>query len=361
VLLSVVVPAYNEAAVLHATHRRLVDVLAAQDGAAFEVIYVDDGSSDGTPEVLRSLQRADGRVRVVRFSRNFGHQVAVTAGIAHASGDAIVVIDADLQDPPEVIPEMIARWRDGYSVAYGVRVAREGESTFKRWTAAAFYRLLNLISETAIPLDAGDFRLIDRKVADVLLAMPERDRFVRGMVSWAGFRQVAVRYRRAQRFAGETKYPLLKMLRFALDGLTSFSIRPLKLATWMGFASSACALAGIGYALSIRLFTERWVTGWAALFIAVLFVGGVQLLSLGVIGEYIGRIYGEVKHRPLYLVEERLGFDGAIEQRPARSTTRASRVPSKLARDGVGIRPADVAVIGPESHAVVSYGGREMV
>ncbi len=308
-LLSVVVPCYNEEEVLHTTHRRLVEVLARLEDLDFEVVYVDDGSRDQTPAILRQLQEEDDRVRVLRFSRNFGHQLAVTAGVDHASGDAVVLIDADLQDPPEVILDMVARWREGYHVAYGVRTDRPGESAFKLWTAKAFYRLMNRMSDTVIPLDTGDFRLMDRRVVKALQSMPERDRFVRGMVSWVGFRQIAVPYQRAPRLAGESKYPLYKMLRFALDGIASFSIAPLKLATWMGFAVSGLALLGIVYALFLRLFTSIWITGWTAIFISVLFMGGIQLISLGIIGEYIGRIYGEVKRRPLYLVNERLGFE----------------------------------------------------
>jgi glycosyltransferase involved in cell wall biosynthesis len=308
-LLSVIVPCFNEQEVLRETHRRLVAVLETIPSLGYEIIYVDDGSRDATPEILERLAASDASVRVVRFSRNFGHQTAVTAGMEHAAGDAVVLIDADLQDPPEVIPEFVERWREGYHVAYGVRTDRPGETAFKLTTAKAFYRLLNRVSETEIPLDTGDFRLVDRRVVEALRAMPERDRFVRGMVAWAGFRQVPVPYRRAERFAGESKYPLFKMLRFALDGVTSFSVAPLRLATWLGFLVSGLALAGIVYALALRLFTSNWVTGWTALFIAVLFVGGTQLLSLGIIGEYIGRIYGEAKGRPLYVVQERHGFE----------------------------------------------------
>ena len=318
-LLSVVVPCYNEEAVLRETHRRLgaaLEAITEREGLDYEVVYVDDGSRDRTPLLLQQLQAGDRRVRVVRFSRNFGHQIAVTAGVEHARGDAVVLIDADLQDPPEVIGEMVARWREGYDVAYGVRTDRPGESAFKRATAKGFYRLINRLSETPIPLDTGDFRLMDRKVVDALQAMPERDRFVRGMVSWVGFRQVAVPYRRDARLAGESKYPLFKMVRFALDGVTSFSVQPLRVATWLGFAVSALALVGIVYALGLRLFTSTWVAGWTAMMIAVLFLGGVQLLSLGVIGEYIGRIYGEAKRRPLYLVQERLGFERARREEP---------------------------------------------
>ncbi|CAN5340706.1 glycosyltransferase family 2 protein [soil metagenome] len=308
-LLSTVVPCYNEEDVLQETHRRLTQVLEqAMVGGSFEIVYVDDGSTDGTARVLGGLHEQDDRVRVVRLSRNFGHQLAATAGLDHASGDAVVLIDADLQDPPEAIPLLLAKWREGYDVVYGVRSDRAGETRFKLWTAKVFYRLVNRLSETPIPLDTGDFRLMDRKVVGALRSMPERDRFMRGMVSWVGFRQTAVPFRRAPRAAGESKYPLFKMLRFALDGVTSFSTVPLRLATWVGFAASAVALLGILYALAVRLFTQSWVSGWAALFVAVLFIGGVQLLALGVIGEYIGRIYGEAKHRPLYLVAERFGF-----------------------------------------------------
>lgn len=307
-LLSVVIPCYNEEPVLEETHRRLCAALAGIAVSDFEVIYVDDGSRDGTARVLHRLHHGDPRVRVLRFSRNFGHQIAVTAGLDHAEGDAVVLIDADLQDPPEVIGEMLAQWRNGFDVAYGVRTDREGESTFKRGTARLFYRIVNWFSDTAIPLDVGDFRLMDRRVVKALRAMPERARFVRGMVSWAGYRQVAVPYRRVARFAGETKYPLFKMLGLAVDGLTSFSLVPLRLASWVGFAASALAMLGIVYALSVRLLTREWVPGWATVFVAVLFLGGIQLLALGIIGEYVGRAYVETKRRPLYLLEERLGF-----------------------------------------------------
>ena len=308
-LISVIVPCYNEEEVIGETHSRLASLLGQLDGFDYELIYVDDGSRDRTPELLQQIHASNSRARVLRFSRNFGHQVALTAGLEHASGAAVVVIDADLQDPPEVIPEMVARWRDGYEVVYGVRTDRPGESSFKLWTAKIFYRLINRLSETKMPLDAGDFRLMDRKVVDALLAMPERDRFVRGMVSWVGFRQIAVLYARAPRQAGTGKYPFLKMLKFALDGVLSFSLTPLRLAIWTGFLAILMAVAGIIYAVLLRLYTTDWVRGWASLFVAILFMGGVQLISLGIIGEYIGRIYGEVKQRPLYLLREKVGFE----------------------------------------------------
>jgi glycosyltransferase involved in cell wall biosynthesis len=313
-LLSIVVPCYNEAAVLLELHVRLVSALEHLTDVSVEIIYTDDGSRDQTPEILRQLQAGDARVRIVSLSRNFGHQVAVSAGLEHASGAAVVIIDADLQDPPEVIPEMLERWRDGYQVVYGLRAKRAGETIFKRWTAKVFYRLINLLSEIEIPLDVGDFRLLDRKVVEVLLAMPERDRFLRGMVSWIGFKQVAVIYDRAARSAGESKYPLMKMVRFALDSVVSFSFVPLRLAIWVGFGAIAASVAGIIYALIIRLYTTDWVRGWASIFTALLFLGGVQLITLGIVGEYVGRIYAEVKLRPLYVVQERLGFTSAKEK-----------------------------------------------
>jgi glycosyltransferase involved in cell wall biosynthesis len=307
-LLSVIVPCFNEEAVIHETHRRLSAVLRTLPIDEFELVYVNDGSRDNTLQLLRAMQASDPSVRVLSFSRNFGHQVAVTAGLEHAAGDAVVLIDADLQDPPEVIREMLDRWQEGVDVAYGVRGDREGETAFKLWTAKMFYRAINRMSDTKIPLDTGDFRLMDRTVVDALLEMPERDRFIRGMVAWVGFRQEPVVYARAARFAGTTKYPLAKMIRFATDGILSFSLVPLRFATWIGFGAAAFAMLGIVYALVLRLLTDIWVPGWTLLFIALMFIGGVQLVFLGLIGEYLGRVYGEVKRRPLYLVSERLGF-----------------------------------------------------
>ena len=307
-LLSVVVPCFNEEAILPETHRRLAAALDNVPDLDFEIVYVDDGSRDATLNLLRALQRADSRVRVLALSRNFGHQIALTAGLAETAGGAVAIIDADLQDPPEVIPQMLERWRRGADVAYGVRTEREGETAFKRGTAKAFYRLMDRIADVSIPLDTGDFRLMDRKVVDAFCVMPERDRFVRGMVAWTGFRQEPVPYHRTARTAGETKYPFMKMLRLAVDSILSFSFLPLRLATWTGFLTAGLALSGIVYALAIRILTDAWVSGWAALFIAILFLGGVQLVLIGVLGEYLGRIYGEVKRRPLYLVRERLGF-----------------------------------------------------
>jgi glycosyltransferase involved in cell wall biosynthesis len=306
-LISVVVPCYNEEAVIGVTHPRLSAAMAALH-VAYEIIYVNDGSCDRTLSLLKDIQQADAHVRVVSFSRNFGHQIAVTAGIDHAKGDAVVIIDADLQDPPELIGEMIAKWREGFDVVYGRRVSREGESGFKLFTARYFYRLLNRISDTPIPLDTGDFRLIDRAVADAMRAMPEHDRFLRGMVAWLGFRQYALEYKRDARVAGETKYPLRKMIRFAADGILSFSVSPLRVSLWLGLLIAAITACGVVYELAMALFTHRAVDGWTSLVLIILMMSGVQLTMLGFVGEYVGRIYREGKRRPLYLVRERYGF-----------------------------------------------------
>ncbi|HEX8652304.1 MAG TPA: glycosyltransferase family 2 protein [Pyrinomonadaceae bacterium] len=331
-LVSVVVPCYNEEQGIRETHTRLVDVLEQLQPLRFEIIYVDDGSQDQTPLILGQIQSSDKRVRVILLSRNFGHQIAVTAGMEHASGDAVVLIDADLQDPPEVILLMVERWCEGFQVAYGLRTERSGETGFKIWTAHLFYRLINRLSDTEIPLDTGDFRLMDRRVVDALLLMPERDRFLRGMVSWIGFRQVAVPYERAPRHAGTSKYPLVKMIRFATDAVLSFSFIPLRLATWLGFMTILMAIAGIIYAVLLRLYTDpsHWVRGWTSTFTAILFIGGVQLISLGIIGEYLGRIYSEVKKRPLYIVQERLGFEAEGHER-RRAEVGAERAAEEIA------------------------------
>lgn len=307
-LLSIVIPCFNEEEVIGETLRRLRAFCAERHDLDVELIFVDDGSRDRTRSLLKGFAAEDPRIKLVCFARNFGHQIAVTAGIDAARGDAVVLIDADLQDPPEVIHEMLRKWREGYDVVYGTRTERPGESRFKLATARGFYRLLNRLSDVPIPLDTGDFRLMSRKVVTTLQAMPERDRFVRGMVSWVGFNQTALPYRRAERFAGESKYPLRKMIRFATDGILSFSSKPLQLSVAMGMTCAGMAIAGIVYALILRLFTDIWVEGWTALMIAVLFIGGVQLISVGILGEYVGRIYNEIKGRPLYVVSEYIGF-----------------------------------------------------
>jgi polyisoprenyl-phosphate glycosyltransferase len=308
--ISVIVPCYNEQEVIKLTHPRLKAVLEkiSQDShMRYEIIYIDDGSRDQTVALLNDISKDDDTIKLITLSRNFGHQAAVTAGLDHANSDCAVIIDADLQDPPELIADMVARWREGFDVVYGQRTDREGESRFKVATARAFYRGLNALSDVDIPLDVGDFRLIDRCVIDAIAKMPERDRFLRGMIAWVGFRQVALPYARAPRAAGESKYPLVKMIRFALDGILSFSLAPLRFVITMGTWIVVLAVLGIIYALINRLFTEQWVSGWTLLFIAIMFMGGVQLLVLGVIGEYVGRIYMSTKARPLYLVKADTG------------------------------------------------------
>jgi dolichol-phosphate mannosyltransferase len=323
-LVSIVVPCFEESAVIEATVDALLRFCDAQPAHEFELIFVDDGSRDDTARKITGRAGTDSRVKLLRLSRNFGHQAAVTAGIDAAGGDAVAVIDADLQDPPAAIGDMIAAWERGHEVVYGVRSSRAGESRFKKVTAALFYRGLRRMSDVDIPVDTGDFRLMDRAVVEVLKEMPERHRFLRGLVSWIGFDQVPLRYDREPRMAGTTKYPLRKMVRFASDGLVSFSTAPLRVATQIGLVSSGIALAGIVYALAVRLFTSQWVQGWTAIFIAVLFVGGVQLVCLGIIGSYVGRIFEETKRRPLYVVRSRLGFDAAErnERHPPVSTVR---------------------------------------
>ena len=301
--LSVVVPCFNEEQVIETCHETLTRVLsyAVPD---YQIVYVNDGSTDNTYQLLSEKRRSDPKVKVVDLARNFGHQVAVSAGLAYADGDAVALIDADLQDPPAVLVQMFHLWEQGYEVVFGVRKSRAGESWFKLKTADWFYRILNLLSDTEIPRDTGDFRLLDRKAVNALLRMPERDRLLRGLSSWIGFRRYGLEYERLPRVAGETKYPLHKMLRLALDGILSFSVVPLRLVSIMGVATAGMSVVGISYALVLRLFTRIWVPGWTLLFIGMLFIGGLQMLSLGIVGEYIGRIYTEAKQRPLYLVRE---------------------------------------------------------
>ncbi len=305
---SIVAPCFNEEGVLHELHRRICEVMDPT-GEAWELVLVNDGSSDRTPEIMRELRASDPRVKVVDFARNFGHQIAVTAGLDYAQGDAVIVIDADLQDPPEVILQMIARWKEGYEVVYAVRTERKGETWFKEFTAKLFYRIIYRITDVDIPLDTGDFRLMDCKVVDAMKHMKERHRFIRGMTSWIGFRQTGVYYARAERFAGETHYPIRKMLKFALDAITGFSYAPLQIATYLGFSIAGLSAIGAIVVILARLFGEAPFHGQATTLVAVLFLGGVQLITLGIIGEYLGRIYDEVKGRPLYIVREALGFD----------------------------------------------------
>ena len=310
-LLSVVIPCYNEEEVIGETMKRLKAFCSELIDLDVELIFVDDGSRDRTRELLKTYAAEDSRILLIGFARNFGHQIAVTAGIDAACGDAVVLIDADLQDPPEVVHEMIAKWREGYDVVYGTRIERLGESAFKLATARGFYRLLNRLSDVSVPPDTGDFRLMNRHVVDALRAMPERDRFVRGMVSWVGFKQTALPYKRAERFAGESKYPLRKMLHFATDGILSFSTKPLQISIAVGSVSALIALMGIIFAIFWRVFTNIWAPGWTTLMIAILFMGGVQLICVGILGEYIGRIYSEVKQSTAIIVQKYTGFDQA--------------------------------------------------
>lgn len=300
---TIIAPVFNEKESLPFLYQRVKEVMDST-GEPWELVLVDDGSRDGSTDEIRSLAAHDKWVRPVIFARNFGHQIAVTAGLDYSRGQAVVIIDADLQDPPEVILEMIQKWREGFEVVFAVRADREGETWFKKFTASAFYRLIYRITDVKIPLDTGDFRLLDRKVVNVMNRMREHHRFLRGMSSWVGFKQVGVSYKRAARFAGETKYPFKKMFKLALNAITGFSYLPLQIATYMGFFSALLALIAIPVVIIMRSLNEGAFFGQASVLIAVLFLGGVQLVSLGILGEYVGRIYDEVKGRPLYVVSE---------------------------------------------------------
>lgn len=310
-LISIVVPCFNEQEVFVETNRRLKAVMSQLpiEQYQYEIIYVNDGSTDQTLSLIKQALSEDKHLKCLSFSRNFGHQIAITAGLDACKGDAAVVIDADLQDPPSVILEMISLWEKGYDVVFGKRKDRVGESSFKLLTAKYFYKLINCLSDVDIPRDTGDFRLMDRNALNQFLLMRESYRFVRGMVAWIGFNQTFVEYDRESRFAGQTKYPLKKMLRLASDAILSFSNTPLKIATFVGFITSIAAFIGIVYSLYVRLFTNSWVEGWTFLMIAILLIGGIILLVLGIIGEYVGRIYGEIKQRPLYIVKDKMGFE----------------------------------------------------
>jgi dolichol-phosphate mannosyltransferase len=301
--ISIVAPCFNEAATLPEFYRRVQEAMQTQ-AESWELVLVDDGSQDGTADILRQLAHQDAHIRPVIFARNFGHQLAVTAGLDYSRGQAVVIIDSDLQDPPEVIPQLIAEWHNGNEVVYAVRTEREGETWFKLFTASLFYRLIYRITDVDIPLDTGDFRLLDRKVVNVLNKMRERHRFLRGMSVWVGFRQTGVPYKRAARFAGETKYPLKKMVKFAGDAITGFSYLPLQLATYLGFIAAGVSILAIPVVIAARMAGSQAFFGQATTLIAVLFLGGVQLISLGILGEYIGRIYDEARGRPLYIVRE---------------------------------------------------------
>jgi dolichol-phosphate mannosyltransferase len=328
-LLSVVAPVYNEEELIEPFVRR---ACAAVADYTFELVLVDDGSSDATGELLDRMAAADPRVRVVHLSRNFGHQAALTAGLEHAIGDVVAMIDADLQDPPELIPTMLARWEEGSDVVYAVRHQREGETAFKLATASWFYKLFDKLAQVDLEPNSGDFRLLDRRALDALLTMTERSRFLRGMTVWVGFTQTAVPYERDARHAGETKYTLRKMLRFSLDAIASFSHLPLQLATYVGILSAGLAFIAIPVVVGLH-FAGSYLPGFGSLTIAILLLGGIQLIALGVIGEYVGRIYDEVKHRPLYIVRDErnrpAGLDGPVVPR-ARAGLPA-RVPERVA------------------------------
>jgi dolichol-phosphate mannosyltransferase len=300
---SIIAPVFNEEESLPVLLQRITEVMDST-GEPWELVLIDDGSKDRSAELMRKMALEDKRVRPIIFARNFGHQIAVTAGLDFCRGEAAVIIDADLQDPPEVILEMIQKWKEGNQVVYAVRTEREGESFFKKLTASLFYRIIFRITDIKIPLDTGDFRLLDRKVIDVMGQMRERHRFLRGMSSWVGFKQTGVEYKRAARFAGVTKYPFKKMLKLALTAITSFSYFPLQLATYIGFFAAGLAVIAIPVVIIMRLIGNDAFTGQASTLLAVLFLGGVQLLSLGILGEYVGRIYDEVKGRPLYVVSQ---------------------------------------------------------
>jgi len=330
---TILVPAHDEEAVLGECHRRLKEVMDSM-GEPYEMIFIDDGSRDRTAEILRGLAAADARVKVLSFSRNFGHQVAISAGMDHASGSAVIVIDADLQDPPGIIPLMIAKWKEGYDVIYGRRGHRRGESVFKRGTAFLFYRVLRSLTDVDIPSDVGDFRLIDRKVCDVMASIRERNRFVRGIISWVGFKQTAVEYERDKRFAGKTKYPLSKMVSFAFDAIISFSYRPLKLASFLGLFTSFGGFVYFAYVLYLKYFTDRTVQGWTSIIALNLIFNGIVLLILGIMGEYIGRIYDESKARPYYVVRDKTGFEDEGRATPGNATETPRLADGRPRREG---------------------------
>ena len=308
VMYSIVVPVYNEENVLKEFYNRTTAVLSSLK-ERYEIIFINDGSVDNSLTILRELHAEDSSVKVINFSRNFGHQMAITAGMDYSAGNAVIIMDSDLQDPPEVIAKLVERWKEGHDVVYAVREARKGETLFKRLTATLFYRLIVKITNVSMHADVGDFRLMDKKVIDIFRTVRERHRFIRGLVSWVGFKQTGISYIRNERFAGETKYPFRKMLKFAIDGITSFSFLPLQLAMYAGAIISLMSFASGIYILCLRIITGRFIPGIAGILVSVLFLGGIQLLFLGLIGEYIGRMYDEIKQRPLYIVQEFLGFN----------------------------------------------------
>jgi polyisoprenyl-phosphate glycosyltransferase len=311
---SIIVPVYNEEDVLNETYKRLQTIMESIN-EDYEIIFVNDGSRDRTLELAKKICQLDQHVKVINFSRNFGHQIAVTAGMEHSVGQAVVVIDADLQDPPEVILQMIEKWKEGYDVVYGQRLMRKGETWFKKFTAKIFYRVLNCMTAMDIPVDTGDFRLIDRKVCDSMNTLTEKNRYIRGLVSWVGFKQIGVEYIREERFAGETKYPFKKMLKLAGDAIMSFSYKPLKIAGFMGWILSIISFTYLIIIIFQKLFTSTTIVGWTSILAVILFFNGVTLVLNSITGEYIGRIYEETKNRPLYIIRDTIGFNKEMEQK----------------------------------------------
>ena len=311
-IISIIVPIYNEQEIINEFYRRLKAVLDNDlSGYGYEIIYINDGSKDNSLELLLKLRSNDQNIKIINFSRNFGHQLAVTAGIDSSIGDIVVLIDSDLQDPPELIPKMIEKWNDGFQVVYGQRIKRKGESIFKLATAKIFYRMINALSDVKLPVDTGDFRLMDKQVVDYLKQLREECRYIRGLVTWVGYKQTPIYYERDKRYSGETKYPIRKMIKFATNGLTSFSERPLFFAGYFGLIITLLTFIYVGFLIVEKFVSpHNTITGWTSLIIAVLFFGGVQLMSLGIIGQYIGRIYREIKNRPLYVINGKFGFNG---------------------------------------------------
>lgn len=307
-LISIITPCYNEEEVINETIRRFNSSIKNINKYKFEFIFIDDGSTDKTYEILKKNSLTDKKIKIISFSRNFGHQAALSAGLENCKGDAAIIIDADLQDPPELINDMITKWNKGFKVVYGQRIERKSETIFKKLSAKYFYRILNFLTEVNIPLDTGDFRLIDKSIIDILKTMPENKKFYRGLIAWCGFKQSSIEYSRDKRFAGKTKYPLFKMIQFSLDGILSLSIKPLKIITIIGFFIAFLSFIGISNIIYNKIFHGAMITGWASILVAILFIGGIQLISIGILGEYLGRSYSEIQKRPKYIINKKVGF-----------------------------------------------------
>lgn len=307
-LISIITPCYNEEEVINETIRRLNNSVKNIDKYKFEFIFINDGSTDRTEQILKKNSLTDKKIKIISFSRNFGHQAALAAGLENCKGDAAIIIDADLQDPPELIKDMIIKWNKGFKVVYGKRIERKNETIFKKLTAKYFYRILNFLAEVDIPLDTGDFRLIDKSIIEILKTMPENKKFYRGLIAWCGFKQTAIEYSRDKRFAGKTKYPLFKMIQFSVDGILSLSIKPLKIITFIGFFIAFVSFFGIANIIYNKIVYGTLITGWASLLVTILFIGGIQLISIGILGEYLGRSYSEIQKRPKYIISKKVGF-----------------------------------------------------